>query len=500
MRLALALAALLVLAAPAGAVTYNVTNDATLNNAMSLAGAGDIINIAPGTYTGSFVPSASGGAGFPIRIVGSQSNPASVSTTAGLTWTEGTARAYISWTGIKVNDDVTWWRANFCSLTYARVDSGGLQLRRTNSDVTSGGASQGNVISDCTFTQNVNASYVTLLQGAYENTIRRCRFYGTTTNASFDAGRGRYLFRSPNNTFTDCLLSMEAWGATNGEQQAHGLRDSSRFNVFTRDTMLLGMTSKGARRALLSQSGSAPGTADYNSWVDCYYRSYATNDGGSNAGFEFQDSADRLLVIGCQFISRTGVPLAISGNAQPDSMVMRHCTFYTGGSQVYRYESSTNVTTARFNGNAYIARAAGSCASDATGGYRLETLGASASSDSNAFYHADTTYAFSKGTGGALLCYTPGAWRTATSNDLASRSFVLAGGVVTDTTWATLDLTPPAASSSLISDLFPDGYAGAFDFTEGDPDPPPSEDECPCPPAPIFDLMLYFVRPEGCYR
>lgn len=493
MRVALALAALLFVAAPSWAVTHNVTDDATLNTAMTTASAGDLINIAAASYTGTFVPTNSGTAGSPIRIVGSQSAPSTVATTQGLSWAEGTARAYISWTGIKVSDDVTWWRANFCSLTYARVDSGGLYLRRTNSDVTSGGASQGNVISDCTFTQNVNAAYVTLLQGAYENTIRRCRFYGTTTAATFDAGRGRYLFRSPNNTFTDCLLSIEAWGATNGEQQAHGLRDSSRFNVFTRDTMLLGMTSRGARRALLSQSGSAPGTADYNSWVDCYYRSYATNDGGSNAGFEFQDSADRTLVIGCQFISRTGVPFAISGNAQPDSMVMRHCSFYTGGSQVYRYESSTNVTTARFNGNAHLARAAGSCASDATGGYRLETLGASAQSDSNAFFFADTTYAFSKGTGGALLCYTPAAWRTATSNDLASRSYVLAGGVVTDTAWATLDLRP-ATSSVLVSALYPDGYAGAFD-AEAPPDPEPdAADECTCPPDHLFDLRFFYRR------
>lgn len=461
MRLAALTVAALLLAAPAWGTVRNVTDDASLATHMAAASAGDIINIAANTYTGSFVPANSGTAGSPIRIVGSQSNPGSVSTTQGLSWAEGSARSYISWTGIKVNDDVVWWRANFCSLTYARVDSGGMQLRRTNSDVLSGGASQGNVISDCTFTQNVGASYVTLLQGAYENKFTRCRFFGTTTGATFDAMRGRYLFRSPNNTFTDCLLSIEAWGSTNGEQQAHGLRDSSRFNVFTRDTMLLGMTSKAARRALLSQSGSVPASSDYNAWIDCYYRSYATLDGSSNAAFEFQDDADRVIVQGCQFISRTGVPLAISGNAQPDSMVMRHCTFYTGGSQIYRYESGTNVTTARFNGNAYIGRAAGSCASNATAGYRLETLGASAQSDSNAFYTADSTYAFSKGTSGALLCYTPAAWRTATSNDLASRSYVLGAGVVTDTTWATLDLRP-AASSTLVSSLFPGGYAGVF--------------------------------------
>lgn len=470
MRLAALTVAALLIAAPSLATTFNVTDDASLTTAMAAGGAqaGDLVNIAAGSYTVKPVPANSGTAGNYIRIVGSQASPGSVSFSTGLDWSEGTARSYISWTGIKVSDDVNWWRANFCSLTYARVDSGGLKLRRANSDITSAGASQGNVITDCTFRQNVGAEYVIHFQGAYENTIKRCRFYGTTTAASFDQMRGRYLFRSSSNAFTDCSLSIEAWGATNGEQQAHGLRDSSRYNVFTRDTMLLGMTSKCARRALLSQAGTYPGTSDYNSWVDCYYRSFATNDGASNAGFEFQDSMDGVLVQGCQFISRTGVPLAISGSAQPDSMVIRHCTLYTQGSQAYRYESSTNVTTPRFNGIAYIATGSGSCASNATAGYRLETLGASAQSDSNFFAFGDTAYAFSKGTSGGLLCYTPAAWRTATSNDLASRTYVMSGGVVTDTTWATLDLRP-AASSTLVSAIYPSGYAGAFNAEETPP-------------------------------
>lgn len=490
MRRVLLTVAALLLAAPALATTYNVTNDTNLGTAMAAAVGGDVINIAAGSYTGSFVPSNSGSAGSYIRIVGSQSNPATVSTTQGLTWSESSVqKAYVSWTGIKVSDDVNWWRANFCSLTYARVDSGGLKLRRANSDITSAGASQGNVISDCTFTQNVGGDYVIHFQGAYENTIRRCRFYGTTTAATFDGMRGRYLFRSSSNTFTDCMMSIEAWGATNGEQQAQGIRDSSRFNVFTRDTMLLGLTSKGARRALLSQSGTFPGTTGYNSWVDCYYKSFATNDGSAVCAFEFQDDTNGGLAQGCQFISRVSTAIGWTGSGLPDSMVVRHNTFYTSGYQAFKYSPDANCTTARFNGNAYVSRAATSCGIDQNN-YHLQTLGAFGQSDSNSFYMADSAVAFGKRNGGASeTCYTPAAWRTATSNDLASRSFILASGVVTDTTWATLDLRP-AASSTLVSSLFPSGYAGAFDAAAA---------ESPAPARTVWifwDDDNYFVKED----
>ena len=88
--------------------------------------------------------------------------------------------------------------------------------------------------------------------------------------------------------------------------------------------------------------------------------------------------------------------------------------------------------------------------------------------------------------GGGTTCYAPGAWRTATSNDLASRSYVLGAGVVTDTTWATLNLRP-ATSSTLVSSLFPSGYAGAFDAAAAEP---PADNGCTCPPD------IYFVRED----
>lgn len=479
MRFRLAIAALLVLAAPAGAVTHNVTDDATLNTAMTTASAGDLINIAAASYTGTFVPTNSGTAGNPIRIVGSQATPQNVVRSGGISWT-GT-RSYISWTGIRFTDDITFTRADHCSLTYCVVDSGGMVSYGSNSDPTSAGISTDNYIGDCTFRQNLAVNGMALVFKRTENTtVRRCRFFQTITNAVAD-GRGRYLYRSSGNSFIDTYMEVECWGAENGEQFVQGIRDSSANNTFLRDSIRIGMTSKRSRRCLLSQSGTFAGTATPNYWINCDYRSF--HETATDNAFEWQDGTGGL----CQntvFASRMGRALAFPGSATTPGLVLRHVTVYSGGQQAFRYDHTTNPTGSRFNGMAIIARTTQTCGTG-TALYKIETLGAFASSDSNAFYAADTAYSFVKA-GGGTTCYTPAAWRTATSNDLASRSFVLAGGVVTDTTWATLDLRP-AASSTLVSALFPDGYAGAFNV------------EAPGPPAPTYsepDEWFYARREE----
>lgn len=474
----LVLAALL-LAAPAFATTYNVTNDTNLGTAMAAAVGGDVINIAAGTYTGSFVPSNSGSAGSYIRIVGSQSTPSSHIRSGGLSWASGT-RSYISWTGIKFSDDVVFTRADHCSLTYCQVDSGGLVSYGSNSDPTSTGISTDNYVGYSTFRQNIGANGFAVVFKRTERTIvERCRFYQTITNAAAD-GRGRYLYRSSNNTFRNCALFVECWGAENGEQFVQGIRDSSANNTFSTDTIWVGLTSKRSRRTLLSQSGTYPGTATPNYWVGCDYRSF--HETATDNGFEFQDGTGGG-VYNCVFASRIGRALAFPGSATTPGLVLRHVTVYSGGQQAFRYDHTTNPTGSRFNGMAIIARTTQTCGTG-TALYKLETLGAFAGSDSNAFYAADTAYAFVKA-GGGTTCYTPAAWRTATNNDLASRSFVLAGGVVTDTTWDTLDLRP-ATSSSLVSALFPSGYAGAFDAVST----PSAPRGCTCPPD------VYFVKED----
>ncbi len=466
------LALLSVLAAPAWGAVRNVTDDASLTTALGLAAAGDIINVAAGSYTVKPVPSASGTAGNPIRFVGSQSNPGSVSFSVGIDWASGT-RSYISWTGLGLGNDVTFTRADHCSLTYCKVDSGGLVSYGQNSDPTSTGISTDNYIGYSTFRQNIGTNGMAVVFKRTERTtVERCRFFQTITNAAGD-GRGRYLYRSSNNNFTDTYMEVECWGAENGEQFVQGIRDSSRNNVFTRDSIRIGMVSKRSRRCLLSQSGTFAGTATPNYWNGCDYRSF--HETATDNAFEWQDGTGGL----CQntvFASRMGRALAFPGSATTPGLVLRHVTAYSGGQQAFRYDHTTNPTGSRFNGMAIIARTTQTCGTG-TALYKLETLGAFASSDSNAFFAADTAYTFVKA-GGGTTCYTPAAWRTATSNDLASRSYVLAGGVVTDTTWATLDLRPPSSSSSLVATIWPDGYAGAFDY-----DTPTDPGTYPGPPA-----------------
>ena len=480
MRLAALTVATLLLAAPALATTYNVTNDATLTTAMAAASAGDLVNIAAGSYTVKPVPANSGTAGSPIRIVGSQSSPSSMSFSVGLDWASGT-RSYISWTGLNLGNDVTFTRADHCSLTYCKVDSGGLVSYGSNSDPTSAGISTDNYIGNCTFRQNIGSnSFAVVFKRTERTTVEWCRFFQTITNAAADA-RGRYLYRSSNNNFTDTYMEVECWGAENGEQFVQGIRDSSANNTFLRDSIRVGMTSKRSRRVLLSQSGTFAGTATPNYWVSCDYRSF--HETATDNAFEWQDGTGGL----CQntvFASRIGRPLTFPGSATTPGLVLRHVTAYSGDTQAFRYDHTTNPTSSRFNGCAFIARGTQTCGTG-TAVYKIQTLGAFASSDSNAFYAADTAYMFVKA-GGGTTCYTPAAWRTATSNDLASRSYVIGSGVVSDTTWATLDLRP-AASSTLVSALFPSGYAGAFGATSTETD-----FGCTCPP----DDVWYFIKED----
>lgn len=491
MRITLAALAAVLLTAPAFATTYNVTNDTNLGTAMAAASAGDVVNIAAGSYTGSFVPSNSGTAGNYIRIVGSQASPATVATTAGLGWTEGSgSRSYVSWTGIKVGDDVSWFKADHCSLTYALVDSGGFRIFGTNTDPTSAGISENNYIADCTFRQNISTNSFAIVMKRTEHTsFVRCRFFQTITNAAADA-RGRYLYRSSNNSFTDCLLSVECWGAENGEQYIQGIRDSSANNVFLRDSIRVGMTSQRSRRCLLSQAGTFAGTATPNYWVSCDYRSW--HETATDNAFEFQDGTGGG-VYNCVFASRLGRPLTFPGSATTPGLVLRHVTAYSSSKQAFRYDHTTNPMTSHFSGMALAARSTGSCADNGSSLYKIQTLGAFATSDSNAFFAPDLAYTFQKA-GGGLTCYALAAWTAATTNDAASMAAVLSGTVFADTAWATLDLRPASASSALKSASAPDGYYGAFDLTVTAPA------ECTCTganlaaPAAVNDLVAVLTK------
>lgn len=485
-RYAIALTALLI-AAPALATTYNVTNDTNLGTAMAAAVAGDVVNIAAGSYTGSFVPSNSGTAGNMIRVVGSQASPSTVSTTAGLSWASGT-RSYLSWTGIKVGDDVTFTRADHCSLTYARVDSGGLSSYGTNSDPTSAGISTNNYVGNSTFRQNIGSNGFAVVFKRTESTVvERCRFYQTITNAAADA-RGRYLYRSSNNTFRNCALFVECWGAENGEQFVQGIRDSSANNTFNTDTIWIGLTSKRSRRCLLSQSGTYAGTASPNYWVGCDYRSF--HEPATDNAFEFQDGTGGG-VYNCVFVSRMGRSLTFPGSATTPGLVLRHVTAYSSDKQAFRYDHTTNPTSSHFSGMAYATRTAGSCADNGSSVFKVQTLGAFATSDSNAFIAPDLSYVAQKA-GGGLVCYALAAWIAASGVDAVSTAATMAGTVFADTTWSTLDLRPASSSSALKSASAPGGYYGAFDYTAS-ASPEPS---CSCPPDPVGDLRLYYVKED----
>jgi hypothetical protein len=430
---------------------------------MASAVAGDVVLVSNGVYTGTFVPTNSGTATNRIRVVGNIVTPSSVSCSIGLSWSTTVTKSHVTWTGIRFGDDVVFQRADHCSLTYCKVDSGGFVSYGSNSDPTSQGISTDNYIGYSTFRQNIAGnSFALVMKRTESTTIERCRFYTTITNAAGDA-RGRYLYRSRNNRFTDTGFFIECWGAENGEQFAQGIRDSSSGNVFLRDSLWIGLNSKRSRRALMSQSGTYAGTATPNYWVSCDYRSF--HETATDNAFEFQDGTGGG-VYNSSFASRLGRALTFPGSAATPGLVLRHVTAYSSGAQAFRYDHTVNPTGSRFTGCAFIARTTGSCGTPSVL-FKLETLGAFASSDSNAFFTPDTAFTFAKA-GGGLVCYAPRAWTVATGNEARSSFRLMGSGVVQDTTWATLNLRP-ASSSPLLATGFPEGYAGAYTAESSEP-------------------------------
>jgi len=484
LRRALAISLALLLAVPAGATTWNVTNDATLTTAMASAVAGDLVNIAAASYTVKPCPANSGTAGNPIRIVGSQSSPGSMAFSVGLDWASGT-RSYISWTGLKFSGDVTFTRADHCSLTYCRVDSGGLMSFGSNSDPTSVGISTNNYVGQSTFRQKIQNTWYTIGFKRTESTVvERCRFYVTITNASTDS-KGRYMYRCSNNTFRNCAIFAECWGAEAGEQFVQGIRDSSSNNLFDTDTIWVGMTSGRSRRVLLAQAGSFSSTANNNAWLNCDYRSFESTT--NNFAFEFQDNVYGT-VQNCVFAARTGAAAMMVPHGIAPGVVFRHCTFYSGGKQAINYPDTVTTPKSVFKGCAFLTRTTGDCTGDYSSLLRFDTLGPWATSDSSAYYTPDSTNVFMR-TGGGRFCYAPSAWVSNTGNDARSKFYGVGAGAFADTAWATLDLRPASSSSTLKSASAPSGYYGAFDYSAAET---PSVTVCPCGP----DDVWYFTRED----
>lgn len=340
----LALAALL--PAAASAATWNVTPTGTGNASLATANAnalaGDVILLAPGTYTTSTSPARNGTAAARITYIGSLANPASVvvnSTTLN--------RRYITIKGVRFSGNLNLDRAD--ANQYAQYDSVGWCEVANNFGVN---GAKDNVVyrvnvtsGNGNFSMRVPSVPVAAFTIPERNTIRRCVMnlgmqQTSGTHVVWFMGAQRCVVDSnqfnitmaPNITAeTDPLIAfyMKWCVFKDNKWRVHSLhnadhlfrwRDSTMFNRIYRDTMIFSGYNV---RFAPSSSGSWEGTTDQNYIEGLYLKNTCVN---SDVALFYQNGSRRDTLRNCVVIDSVGKAFQCL-SIEDGATLVDHCTF-----------------------------------------------------------------------------------------------------------------------------------------------------------------------------
>ena len=506
-RVLLTLACLLLLGAgPAAAVTYYVTTGGsdtnagtpsapwrTLTKANATLVAGDVCNIAAGTYANPISPAANGTAAARISYVGSLADPASVTVGA-----LSIDKAYVSVKGVKsssglsllytseaakawhdsvafciVSPAVNLWGAKDCMVARNTISGPVALVMNSGYAMPPGIANpssdtlRGNIINIGTI---ANKGF--LLRGfAQSCVIDSNRVSGLFAVANGGDIVGRYLYNSYYNTFRDNSWRFEADGAptTVGKEQfiAFGVRDSSHHNLFERDSMYCGVVSGFDMGGRLCSTGTyASEQSMGNHWKGCFFQttSYVFN----------QDKLDNVIIENTVFASSHSFPLWLLSTVQ--NTVIRNCTFFAWKSPALEADDATRLGGNQIYSNIFYSDSVTACSS---GGRPVlfHRTGTDYSEDHNVFYArtatAGVTAASEAVYWASSTCSPVGAgtaWASASGNDIHSK---WGAPLFVDDRWATFD--PHLRSGSAAIGVAQDGGdAGAYPFVAdgGDVTPP----------------------------
>jgi hypothetical protein len=502
-RVLLALACLLLGAGPAAAATYYVTtggNDSgagsqaapwrTLAKANATLVAGDVCMIAGGTYTDPISPAASGTAGARINYVGSVTNPASVTVGAvsitrayvgvkGVKSTGGLLLFYTSETAKAWHDSVaycvfasgaTLWGAKDCMVARNTINGPVAMVMNNGYSYVPGTANcaydtlRGNVISIGTIL-NKGFQIRGFAQYCLVDSNRVTGFFAAVNGGDL---QGRYFYNSYYNTFRDNSWRFEADGPPTGGDEYTGfaLRDSSSYNLFERDSMLLGVQSGWPIGGRLVNSGVAEwvGQCTGNRWAGCFFQT---------TGFVFsQDILREAVLENCVFASNQNTPLWLLNGVK--NTTIRNCTFYAWSGPAIRVDGDIRLGGNQIYSNLFCADSVAACYS----GRSVITHGYSTgfTQDYNVFY-ARTATAGVTASGqsiywGSSACSAPGAgtaWANATGNDTHSK---YGAPLLANASWAAFD-PHVQAGSAVIGAAQGGGDAGAYPFVTGGGDVTP---------------------------
>jgi hypothetical protein len=478
MKRLLALCTALLLPLTAQATTFTVNADSVLTRANAQAVGGDLVNLAPMTFTVAIEPVNSGTAGNYITYKGSSLAAPTATVVPGILIK---GKSYLSIKGVTTT--ATLHDATADSVEYG--SSGALGTPSTHDSLAycffrggfrmSGGHfhyvghnTVGQGVGDqrfelsyvptvppgdstrfCTFEDNV--FYVTAMSGrygTYMRAIRNCSFARNVYNVWSQPNHAdgglvpRYFIVG--NTFTDEKYILRNDNNQYPESFGFILRDRSRFNTFVRDTFMIHPASAYQIKFEFSSAGNDStnyhlalgdglGGQAYNTWAECYFK------GDGIIGMTQRSHG--YTFTGCTFVLKS--PIGFFA----DSMVFRHNTVInTTGKWALTNDDLSQVTnsTLRKNilvGSGYTGQgvvgwpAASSCPSDSNLIYSYVV------GPDNALYD------------GSTVC-TVGPWANCTK-DRHSRWF---NPDFRDPSFTNTDLVPLAAN------VFADSMWGTGDY------------------------------------
>jgi len=493
-RAALVLAALL-LAAPSLAATYWVAPTARGNgsgqpdssNATTLgwfntnAVAGDVARMLAGSYASQIAP-ANSGTGYASRITyrGADLAAPGVTLVAGLVLS---ARSHVSVKGI------SWAAAPALggyrdSVAYCQQTAGVWQTTRSDSDnvwqnFTYTGPhvefAGGNVYSDpaeisfrdtlrdCSWsiTYNYDASQAALRWAAIHGwVIERNRF---TVMVRDGSNHGVFkVYKQRASQVTDCSFDFSSTrNNTSCDECAWTyFRDSTCFNLWTRDTLSWGEFTNTVPAVLFSASGTQQHSVRSNHYDQCVFR-YSPATSGYGHFIYYYDTVDSDSLTNCVIVSNSVTPLALSrensGLAFRGPLYLSHNTIARLGAGNALSINSAYDQTLTLDKNIFYLGGSTATRTLRTAYQTTSTLQSHITSDYNLFYDVDGDSAVYSSTDGvyrgpATLC---SSFTDDCHSKMANPALTSTGSV------AGFDAHLTAGSPALFSG---DGYVGAYNY------------------------------------
>jgi hypothetical protein len=319
---------------------------ATIGKANSRVAPGDVVVIANGTYAQFPLPAVAGTPGARISYVGNLASPSSVIVTPtgsltksdvslkGITFAAGVylaatrdslahCRVGGSMSGLSSANDCVIADTHFDSQRFYVVGSEAIPRTRCARDT----------VTRCSFTLNPNdaGSHTIRLGGVDALLFERCRFL-IDVGPNAQGASCTKLFGVRHSKFVDCFWDITNRCVTNPDEAGWFVnRDSTAYNTWTRDTIL--MKGPGQVQFFGAASGSYPSTVMHNTYDHCVFKVAGPCAYGS--AVYYQDRVQQDSLIGCVIVG-SGGGLAFN-TAMNGPMLIDHCTvvgFAPGGASL----------------------------------------------------------------------------------------------------------------------------------------------------------------------